>query len=287
MIVRLLSLSVFFFSASVFADTALPAPECHKVSDPGHRAFEYCVRRPASGAGAGVVYFLHGRGGSASGAITEIADPVFATLRLGARAPWLVAISYGSNALVATTSVHDRAVPTTEVNDYALPLIERELGIAGRPDRHLLGLSLGGFNAIDIFGDSPAKFSSLALLCPAVVDINPFDKTQVDDFKKRNAAILDPGKSNLALMIVQFTFQDEAHWNISNPMAKIRSGVLAGKPAFVSIGSEDDYGFFEGTEHLSKELDAQGVVHDWAPVPGKHCSYDGQKLGDYFTRVLR
>ena len=120
----------------------MPAPECHKVSDPAHRAFEYCVRRPASGAGAGVVYLLHGRGGNAAGAITDIADPVFANLRLGARQPWLIAISYGPNTLVATTSVNDRAVPTTEVNDFAIPLIEREMGVSGRPERHLLGLSL-------------------------------------------------------------------------------------------------------------------------------------------------
>ena len=282
--------SALSLGLAVFSALGEAAPsDCHKVVSPSQRTFEYCVRPSTNPNAANVIYYFHGLGGSANDVFETFGDQLYGGLLqvLGsARMPHLVGISYGWETAFAPASFNDAAVPTQEIVDFTLPEIERGLKFPARPNRTALGLSLGGFNALGVVGERPADFTGMALLCPALLDLNPFDVGQVNDFMKRNSSILDPNAAGAAVAGLKTIFNNVSVWSVGEPFARVRQGRLSSMPIYVSIGTEDEYGFAEGAQSLVNVARAKGATVEWVPVPGRHCQFDPRTLAAFFAQTI-
>jgi pimeloyl-ACP methyl ester carboxylesterase len=264
---------------------------CQKMNLPSGQILNYCVKASDSTTPTSdVIYFFHGLYGSAEEIKSSYWKQAFAMVKqqMGGRAPHVVSLSFGPTALITPVGANTSFPSTQELLQNALPAIESRLPWAGKPARRfLLGMSLGGFNAMTVATADPSRFSALALLCPAIVDLDPFDAQAVSAYKQRNAAILNLNWVNTALMLIQNSLGSSQNWQLTSPMVKLRAGVLDQIPTFLSTGQSDQYGFFEGAQHFVDVAQSHRMPLVWAPVQGGHCSFDQMAFAQFMIEHLQ
>jgi pimeloyl-ACP methyl ester carboxylesterase len=248
----------------------------------------YCVR--SAGPVKSLIYYFHGAGGDASDIYEGQFNDLYKSLatHFGANVPAVVSVSFGQNETMPIEIQDADPVSIDELVNVAMPIIENSLGFDSEhvPVRNLMGLSLGGFNALNLAGERAESFRSVAALCPALIDFDPFDQTQVDQYIIRNQAVVSPDLVNQTMDLLRAKYTKAAIWNDNDPMNKIESGKLASLPIFMSTGAADEYGFFEGANafvRLAQPLNKQLV---WAPTSGEHCSFDSAALAKFLDNYV-
>ncbi len=246
-------------------------------------SWEYCISKSRESQNPDVIYYFHGINGSAQDGVSLHQSLKKIWDQEKKSAPTLVGISFGSAYLLASKF---GSKETGELMDTFLgnimPQIEAKLdGLKGR--RILLGTSMGGFNASELFLWSPKKFDRVALLCPAMSDISPFVSDEEFEAYLQNKDI-SREKAVFAREMSQAVFQNESNWNAISPIVQ---GALqfnqSYPPLFISIGRQDDYGFFSGAKALADLAQSHGVLVQWVPVEGKHCAYDEELLAGFLV----
>jgi len=248
----------------------------------------YCVR--STGPVKSLIYYFHGAGGDASDIYAGQFDELYQSLaaHFGANVPGVVSVSFGQVETMPIETQSADPVSVDELVNVAMPIVENELGFDSQhvPVRNLMGLSLGGFNALNLAGERETSFKSVSALCPALIDFDPFDAKQVQGYITRNQSVVNPDLVNQTIQLLQSKYTKDSIWNNNDPLNKIESGKLASLPIFISTGSEDDYGFFEGANafvRLAQPLNKQLV---WAPTTGKHCSFDNAALASFLDKYV-
>lgn len=262
---------------------------CANMTMPSGKVAEYCIKRPAGVANPiNILYVFHGLGGSAR----EIYEPYWEDLEtlIGSglaqaeEFPIIVSISYGPTAIIASSSAGNAAPDPQELIDFGFANIEQGLMI-NAPTRHILGTSLGGFNALSVLGVRPSSIESAALLCPAIINFNPFVQSEVDSFVQRNASILDMNKVSQAVGLVRYRIGSSADWVAAEPLGKLNNGDYDNAVIGLTAQTEDEYGFYEGTAVFQTTAQARGIDLTWVPSSGRHCQGDIQGLGPFFARA--
>lgn len=270
----ILSLIFIAFSSSAFA------LKCNEIPMPSG-PMSYCTpdEMPTVTDSVDVVYFFHGLAGSAQqvNGMDVVAEGVRAAI--APKPVVFIGISTGSHGVLKENSA--------ELNQVGLPALEAYLFGKAQVNRHLMGLSMGGHNIGRLAAEDPSLIKSMSLLCPALVTFNPNDQAELDAFKERNKDLLYMPLFKMVLATYNAYFPTTETWNANNPMQFLKAGRYGNLPMFLSIGTEDNLGFYEGSEAWVSIAREQGNIVDFRPLGGKHCALDGSALKDFLVLQMK
>jgi len=150
-----------------------------------------------------------------------------------------------------------------------LPAIERKYRVrAGRANRAISGISMGGYGALhlafrhpELFGAVSAHSAALMKALPAGAVDASAGNSQVRALQAAFGSAAQPGKRPVF---------DDAYWQANNPLEMARRVQLAGLKIYFDCGREDNYGFDAGAIALDKELSARKIAHEFHLDPGRH-----------------
>jgi S-formylglutathione hydrolase FrmB len=271
LLIPLLLLSVIFLSGSVAAQSRI---DCNALNS--HilkRIVHYCVYLP-SGYDTGanqrparrypVLYFLHGLGDNEqtlfnSGGWTLL-DDLREHHKMG---DFLIAAPEGRRSFYINA-----ADGTVRYSDFFLqefmPEIEGKYRIrAGRAGRAISGVSMGGYGALRFAFAHPELFSAVSAQSAALITETPQQLDAASQTGTPLTAVLAPvfGRPIVA-----------SHWRENDPLvlAKRNAAALRRQAIYFNCGQDDNYGFEKGAAALHRELEQEGVQHEYHPYPGDH-----------------
>ena len=134
--------------------------------------------------------------------------------------------------------------------------------VPGREGRALLGVSMGGYAALRIAFKYPGLFRAVAAHSAMLLEKMP----AAEDGARRG---------QMAAFYAAFGNPiDPQLWAAADPLSLADKADARATPEFYfDCGSEDRYGLFAGARGLHKKLEARGVPHTFALLPGDH-GYD-------------
>jgi len=246
----------------------------------------YCVYLPASYDAGGtkhppqsypVLYFLHGLGDNEqtlfnSGGWTLL-DDLRQQHKIG---EFLIAAPEGGRTFYINS-----ADGSVRYSDFFLqefiPLIATKYHIsAGRRNRAISGISMGGYGALRFAFSHPEMFSAVSAQSAALITESPHE---LDTAAQSGAPM---GK---LLATVFGSPIAVAHWKENSPfvLANRNQAALRHVAIYFNCGQADNYGFEKGAAALDEELRGEKVEHEYHPYPGDHSL--GYFLA-HFTEVM-
>jgi S-formylglutathione hydrolase FrmB len=246
----------------------------------------YCVYLPASYDAGGtkhppqsypVLYFLHGLGDNEqtlfnSGGWTLL-DDLRQQHKIG---EFLIAAPEGGRTFYINS-----ADGSVRYSDFFLqefiPLIATKYHIsAGRRNRAISGISMGGYGALRFAFSHPEMFSAVSAQSAALITESPHEL----DIAAQSGAPM--GK---LLATVFGSPIAVAHWKENSPfvLANRNQAALRHVAIYFNCGQADNYGFEKGAAALDEELRGEKVEHEYHPYPGDHSL--GYFLA-HFTEVM-
>ena len=145
---------------------------------------------------------------------------------------------------------------------------------AGRANRGVSGVSMGGYGALHLAFDHPELFSSVSAHSAAIIDKLPA-------FTAPTAA------GGMRSRVLGATFgspPDPAFWERNSPLTLAHSANLAGMKIYFDCGDQDDFGFETGAIALDKRLTARHIPHEAHIYPGRH---DWQYFAEHLPTSLQ
>lgn len=234
--------------------------------------FRFCYRNLNTTNSNDIVYFFHGLEGSEESWFTQY----FGTLiiqkwwKFWGYRPRIVTISFGPQWLL----VDNQRFPLLPLfTKKIMPVLEGKIGGLKSGRRHLIGQSMGGFNAAEVSLKVPGLFSRVALLCPAITTVGPFSSDQeIADYIARTGASQELVQRMLS--ISRTVFIDDRDWRRHDPLVLLKKYRASVKSKFfLTVGYNDGYGFQEGAEQFYYLAKTKAFFSKWLPVPGEHCSF--------------
>jgi putative tributyrin esterase len=139
------------------------------------------------------------------------------------------------------------------------PFIEKRYrALAGRTNRAISGVSMGGYGALHLAFRHPQLFSSVSAHSAALIEKLP-------------VFLNAPQSQRSQVLGAVFGIPpDIAFWNANSPLALARSANLSGLKIYFDCGDQDDYGFEAGAAALDKILSARKIPHEFHLYPGRH-----------------
>jgi S-formylglutathione hydrolase FrmB len=131
--------------------------------------------------------------------------------------------------------------------------------IARPAGRALLGVSMGGYGALNIAFTRPGVFGAVATHSAMLLSQIP------------TAEMGARGGQMAAFTGVFGNPIDEAAWKAADPLELAKSADPKSLPAlYLDCGSEDRFGLFTGNRMLHETLEAKKVAHGFGLYPGDH-----------------
>lgn len=156
-----------------------------------------------------------------------------------------------------------------------MPYIESRFRIRReRRSRAISGISMGGYGALRFAFAYPQTFSAVSAESAALMTASP----QELDTAMRAGTPLG--------QLLGAVFGDPiniAHWRENDPflLAKKKRLTVSSLAIYFNCGRDDQYQFENGAEALHRELDAEGIKHEFHLYPGDHsASYFLAHLGE-------
>jgi S-formylglutathione hydrolase FrmB len=140
------------------------------------------------------------------------------------------------------------------------PLIEKRYrAAAGRANRAIAGVSMGGYGALHLAFRHPQLFVSVSAHSAALIEKLP--------------AFLGNTPQSPRARVLGNVFgapPDLAFWERNSPLTLARTANLAGLHIYFDCGDRDDYGFDAGAQALDKILTARHIPHEFQLYAGRH-----------------
>ncbi len=154
--------------------------------------------------------------------------------------------------------------------------------------RSILGISMGGLNALQLALYKPDYFSKIALVSPPFMNLSPYDdQRKVDKYiqKVRSTSLSfkefikyyifkkDTIKKNIHYMINSFKdyIPTQEIWLREYPLHSFSRKVYRNFPKiYLSCGKKDEYSFFEGTSLFFNIVKRKELFIKWSPLEGGH-----------------
>src|SRR5579862_7986505 len=229
----------------------------------------YCVMLPASYDSAAprrypVLYFLHGLGENEQmlfkiGGWNTVEDQQ----QKHAIGEFLV-VTPEARASFYVNSADGKVRYTDFFVQEFIPYIEGRYRIRHeREARGISGISMGGYGAFHLAFGHPELFGAVSAESAALM---------TESLEELNAAI----RSGTPLgKLLGPLFGDpirEAAWKQSDPfsLAKKNKNAIRGLAIYFNCGKQDDFQFELGAEALHKQLDREGIKHEFHLYPGDH-----------------
>lgn len=162
-----------------------------------------------------------------------------------------------------------------------------------------VGVSLGGYNALQFYFKRPDTFRAIVLGAPAVVDASPFGEpaaVAADYVRRSRAWILS---TTTLLAVTRGEYLDELDYAAHDPLALAEQALREGSqastesapPLFVQVGAEDHFGFQLGSGVLQRLLRLSGRPVEFGLLSGGRASSDhvvleGRPAARFLARSL-
>lgn len=141
------------------------------------------------------------------------------------------------------------------------PYIEKHYrAAAGRANRAISGISMGGYGALYLAVRHPQLFSSVSAHSAALIEKLPNFLAGVQPTSPRSR-VLGGAFGNPP---------DPVFWQSHNPILLARTANLVGLHIYFDCGDQDDFGFEAGAKALDKVLTSRKIPHDFHIYPGRH-----------------
>jgi S-formylglutathione hydrolase FrmB len=166
-----------------------------------------------------------------------------------------------------------------------VPFIEKAYRIkAARRSRGITGISMGGYGALRLAFSHPEIFSAVSAESAALISASPAELNATMRSGSPLSGVLSAAFGNPI---------DAAHWRENDPLvlAQKNKAVIRSLAIYFNCGRDDEFEFESGAEQLHRELDSEGIKHEYYLYPGDHsASYFLAHLGEimefhskYFT----
>jgi S-formylglutathione hydrolase FrmB len=156
-----------------------------------------------------------------------------------------------------------------------MPHIERKYRIeAGRQGRGITGVSMGGYGALRFGFAHPELFSAVSAQSAALITDTPQELDAAANSGSPISGLLGKVFGNPI---------DVAHWEQNSvfSLAKNNRAGLRRMAIYFNCGQEDDYGFDKGAALLHRQLQGEGIKHEYHLYPGDHSpSYFLSHIGE-------
>jgi enterochelin esterase-like enzyme len=142
-----------------------------------------------------------------------------------------------------------------------MPFIARRYRVrAGRSNRGIAGLSMGGYGALHLAFRYPQLFGSVAAESAALMEHLP------------TVTVAGPESHGVRRMLggAFGSPPDPAFWAKNSPLTQARTARLAGMKIYFDCGEQDGYGFYRGARALNRILTARRIPHEFHLYPGGH-----------------
>ncbi|MGB0899434.1 MAG: alpha/beta hydrolase-fold protein [Psychrobium sp.] len=261
---------------STYQTQPISGVNMHCVDALESQGFNYCVNRSPDSASKRVIYHFHGRKGTArwwNDSTYYTGDVYRHWLELEADIPTVVSISFGPLWLFNHDSLH-------QLTTVIIPKIERELAFTV-DERLVVGESMGGVNALTLWGQQTTKFDGVAALCPPLPMVSPYGG--VGDLWQYFQHSTTSFKRGLMLLIMgRALYQDDAQWRSLDVLQQFEQGkFIQNTPLYLSCGKKDDWGCMEGALALLQKARDSEVDIQWQPREGGHCDIDTKSLAAF------
>ena len=231
------------------------------------RELRYGIYLPPSYASSNkrypVLYFLHGFNEnemrwSSRGRTDLMLDQMVQEGKIG---EFIVALPFAATSFYTNTRKGDEPWEDMIVTEF-IPMIESTYRVtAGRTNRGISGISMGGYGALKIAMKHPEMFGSVSSHSAALIpdlDSTSVSGRRLDLFR----ALFDR---------IYGISQDETYWNANNPLTLAKDTKrLNGMKIYFDCGTEDDFGFYVGTKVLDDMLTKASYPHEAHLYPGNH-----------------
>jgi S-formylglutathione hydrolase FrmB len=150
------------------------------------------------------------------------------------------------------------------------PYVEKHYRVAaGRANRAVSGISMGGYGALYLAFRHPQLFSSVSAHSAALIEKLPTFLAGALPNSPR-ARVLGDAFGNPP---------DPVFWQAHNPIVIARTANLAHLSIYFDCGDRDDFGFEAGAIALDKVLASRQIPHEFHIYPGRHdASYFAEHL---------
>jgi S-formylglutathione hydrolase FrmB len=270
---------ICFLCAPVALQAATGRVECNSLpSKFVHRAVAYCVMLPPSfdvdkARHFPILYLLHGLGDNEQFFIHSGEWNLVEDLReKGALPDFLIATPEGRASFYINAKDGKERYEDFLVQEF-LPFIEKRYRVsAGRANRAISGISMGGYGALHLALRHPQLFSAVSAHSAALIEKLP---------AFLGGAKAQSNRTSRASMFggVFGNPPDVAFWNQESPITLARTANLAGMKIYFDCGDQDDYDFEAGAAALDKVLAARHIAHEFHLYPGRHdLSYFAEHL---------
>ena len=146
-----------------------------------------------------------------------------------------------------------------------IPYIESHYSVRReRSARAISGVSMGGYGALRFAFAYPELFSSVSAQSAALIAESP----------RQTPTSPMPTQLNGLLGAVFGNPVDTRHWDQNSPFvlakrnrAQIRTSGLS---IYFNCGRDDEFGFEKGAAELHRQLQAEGIQHEYHLYPGNH-----------------
>jgi S-formylglutathione hydrolase FrmB len=154
------------------------------------------------------------------------------------------------------------------------PYVEKHYRVAaGRANRAISGISMGGYGALYLAFRHPQLFSSVSAHSAALIEKLPnFLAGALPDSPR--ARVLGNAFGNPP---------DPVFWQAHNPIVIARTANLAHLNIYFDCGDRDDFGFEAGAVALDKVLTSRQIPHEFHIYPGRH---DAAYFADHLPASL-
>jgi S-formylglutathione hydrolase FrmB len=211
-----------------------------------------------------VLYFLHGLGQNEQTLFSTGGWSVIDDLRRQNKiSDFLVVAPEGKRTFYINSLGN-----TVRYSDFFLqefiPAIESKFRVRpGRKNRAITGVSMGGYGALRFAFAHPEMFSAVSAQSAALITQTPQELSSAGRSGTPLGRLMGPAFGEPI---------NVAHWNENNVflLATKNRSALRSQAIYFNCGDQDDFGFEDGAAALHKQLQAEGVKHEYHSYPGEH-----------------
>jgi S-formylglutathione hydrolase FrmB len=211
-----------------------------------------------------VLYFLHGLGQNEQTLFSTGGWSVIEDLRREHKITnFLVVAPEGKRSFYINSA--DSAI---RYNDFFLqefiPAVESKYRVRpGRKSRAITGISMGGYGALRFAFAHPELFSAVSAQSAALITQTPQELATAGHSGTPLGRLLGPAFGEPI---------NVPHWQQNSVfvLARKNQSGLRNLAIYFSCGQQDDFGFEDGAAALHRELQGEGLKHEYHSYPGDH-----------------
>ena len=222
-----------------------------------------------------VLYFLHGLGENEQTLFKSGGWNLVEDLRQQHKIGDFLIVTPEGKASFYVNSADGKVLYSDFFLHEFMPYIDSKFRIRSGPQSQAIsGISMGGYGALRFAFAYPRIFSSVSAQSPALMTASP---------QELNTSMRSGTSLGRLLGSVFGDPIDVAHWKDTDPLVLAKKNRLAiSKLAiYFNCGREDQFQFENGAEALHRQLDSEGIRHEYHLYPGDHsASYFLSHLGE-------